>query len=51
MREVIQSKLEELEDIECGGIIPDDVVVEDTTYFGYELSKTYIGSDLEKNYT
>lgn len=51
MRETIQSKLEELEDIECGGIIPDDVVVENTTYFGYELSKNYIDSDLEKNYT
>ena len=51
MRETIQSKLEELEGIESGGIIPDDVVVEDTTYFGYELSKNYIDSDLEKNYT
>lgn len=51
MRETIQSKLEELEGIESGGLIPDDVVVENTTYFGYEISKTYIGSDLNKNYT
>lgn len=51
MREFIQNKLEELDNIECGGIIPDDVVVENTTYFGYELSKNYINSDLEKNYT
>ena len=51
MRETIQSKLDELQDIESGAIIPDDVVVENTTYFGYELSKNYISSDLEKNYT
>lgn len=51
MRETIQSKLEELENIDSGKIIPDDIVVENTTYFGYELSKNYIGSDLNKNYT
>ena len=51
MRETIQSKLDELEDIDSGKIIPDDIVVEGTTYFGYELSKNYIGSDLERNYT
>lgn len=51
MRELIQEKLEEIEDITSGGIISDDIVEEDTTYFGYELSKTYMGSDLEKNYT
>ena len=51
MRETIQEKLDELEDIVSGAIISDDIVEEDTTYFGYELSKTYMGSDLEKNYT
>lgn len=51
MRETIQSKLEELEDIESGKIIPDNIVVEGTTYFGYELSKNYMGSDLNKNHT
>lgn len=51
MRETIQSKLNELTNIESGKIIPDDVVVENTTYFGYELSRNYINSDLEKNYT
>ena len=51
MRETIQSKLNELSNIECGKIVPDDVIVENTTYFGYDLSKNYIGSDLEKNRT
>lgn len=51
MRETIQEKLDELQDIVSGGIVSDDIVEENTTYFGYELSKTYMGSDLEKNYT
>ena len=51
MRETIQSKLEEITTIESGKIIPDDIVVENTTYFGYELSKNYMGSDQDKNYT
>ena len=51
MRETIQSKLEELEDIDSGKIITDDIVVENTTYFGYELSKNYINTDQDKNYT
>lgn len=51
MRETIQSKLEEITTIESGKIIPDDIVVENTTYFGYELSNNYMDSDLNKNYT
>lgn len=51
MRETIQSKLEELENIDSGKIVPDDIVVENTTYFGYELSKNYINTDQDKNYT
>lgn len=51
MRETIQSKLEEIENLESGKIIPDDIIVENTTYFGYDLSRNYIDSDLEKNRT
>ena len=56
MRVTIQSKLEELNNepyfyIEIGKVIPDDIVVEDTTYFGYEISKNYMNSDFDKNYT
>lgn len=51
MRVTIQSKLAELQDIECGKVIPDDIVIEDTTYFGYELSKNYMGSDNDRKYT
>ena len=56
MRETIQSKLEEINTqeidiIEFGKIIPDDIVVEGVTYFGYELSRNYIGTDLARKYT
>ena len=56
IRETIQSKLEEINSqetniIEFGKIIADDIVVENTTYFGYELSKNYIGTDFDKHYT
>ena len=51
MREVIQSKLNELTNIESGKIVSDDIIVENTTYFGYDLSRNYIGSDLNKNRT
>jgi len=51
MRETIQKKLQELTDIESGIIVSDDIVENNKTYFGYELSKTYLNSDFDKNYT
>lgn len=51
MRETIQSKLEEVTSVESGKIIADDVVVENTTYFGYDISKNYVNSDFDKNRT
>lgn len=51
MRETIQSKLNELEDIECGEPIADDIIEDEKTYFGYQINKSYINSDMERNYT
>lgn len=51
MRTTIQRKLNELTTISSGRIQPDDVIVENTTYFGYELSENYINSDLGKKHT
>lgn len=51
MRTTIQSKLNELTEVESGKVIPDDIVVEDTTYFGYEISQNYVGTDFDKNHT
>lgn len=50
MRTVIQTKLNEL-DIECGEPIADNVVENNKTYFGYMISKVFLNSDLDKNYT
>ena len=51
MRETIQSKLEELTSVQSGKIIADDIVVEDTTYFGYDLNTTFVNRDFDKNTT
>ena len=51
MRALIQNKLEELENIECGEIISDDIIEDDITYFGYQVNKNFINSDFEQNYT
>ena len=51
IREMIQEKLREISDLEVGIAIPDGMVEEGTTYFGYELQEIYVGSDLGKNYT
>ena len=51
MRALIQNKLEEIENIECGEIISDDIIEDNVTYFGYQVNKNYINSDFEQNYT
>lgn len=49
MREYIQSKLNELSDIEIGPFIPDGMIENKTTYFGYQLQEDYQSSDTDKN--
>lgn len=49
MREYIQSKLNELNDVDCGVFIPDNVIEDGTTYFGYTLQEDYQNSDMSKN--
>ena len=51
MRALIQNKLEELETIECGEIISDDIIEDDVTYFGYQVNKNFVNSDFDHNYT
>lgn len=51
MREVIQAKLEEIQDIEITSEMPDEVLEEGKTYFSYTLQNDYQDSDLNKNYT
>lgn len=51
IRTLIQSKLSLLSSVNCGVPIPDGMVEEGETYFGYELQETWRGSDLDKRYT
>ena len=51
MRETIQSKLEDLTSVQSGKVIADDIVVENTTYFGYTLNTNFVNRDLDKNTT
>ena len=51
MRELIQSKLEEIEGLEVTTEIPDDLIEDGKTYFSFSLQNDYQNSDLDKNYT
>ncbi|MBR4610202.1 MAG: hypothetical protein IKO38_07120 [Erysipelotrichaceae bacterium] len=51
IRTLIQSKLSELTTVDCGVPIPDGMVEDGQTYFGYELQEEYRDSDLNKRYT
>ena len=50
LRSLIQSKLEEIQDIEVSAELPDEVIEKGKTYFSYTLSRYYDGSDTDKNY-
>ena len=51
IRELIQAKLEEINDLEVTAEVPDTMLENNKTYFSYSLQKSYEGSDFEKNYT
>lgn len=51
MRTLIQSKLTKIKDIESGEIISDDIIEDDITYFGYQLQKSCIDTDMSRNCT
>lgn len=51
MREFIQEKLEELQNIEITSEIPDDLLDAEKTYFSFTLQNTFRDSDIDKNYT
>lgn len=50
MRDVIQAKLEEIEDIDVGELRSDDVLENEVTYFGYSLTSNFVDSDMDKTY-
>ena len=51
IRELIQSKLEEIQDLEATPLIPDELMEENKVYFTYSLQKSFLDSDHDKNYT
>lgn len=51
LRTLIQSKLEEIQELEVTPEIPDDMLEKDITYFSFTLQKIYNGADTDKNYT
>ncbi len=51
MRECIQTKLNELKDIESGPIVQEDIIEENTTYFGYTIREDNQNIDKDKNCT
>lgn len=51
LRELIQSKLEEIQEIEITSLIPDDLMEDGKLYFTYTLQKFFDDSDHDKNYT
>lgn len=51
MRETIQAKLEEINNIETTTEIPDNMIEEGITYFSFTLQEDYVNSDFDSNYT
>lgn len=51
IRELVQQKLEEIQDLETTSSIPDDLMELGKVYFTYTLQKFFIDKDYDKNYT
>ena len=51
IRELIQSRLNAITGLDAGVPIPDDMVEDGKTYFGYTLSEDYIDADFDRNYS
>ena len=51
MRTLIQCKLQEIDTIDSGEMISDDIIEDNVTYFGYQVNKNFKDSDFEQNYT
>ena len=51
MRTLIQGKLQEIDTIDSGEMISDDIIEDNVTYFGYQIKKNFVNSDFERNHT
>lgn len=50
IRTLIQDELNQITSVDSGVPIPDGMVEDGKTYFGYELTETYRGSDFDNRY-
>lgn len=51
MREYIQNKLDEIESVDSGDIVQEDIIELGTTYFGYSITTNFQKQDQDKNGT
>ena len=51
IRQFIQSKLNEVMDIEVGTELPDDMLIQDKVYFSYLLNNDHVDNDFDRNGT
>lgn len=51
MRETIQTKLNQLTNIEVSTEVPDDMLENLTTYFSFTFADNFVDSDMNNNYT
>lgn len=50
-RTLLQTKLEEIQDLEVSPEVTDDLLEKGKTYFSYTLQKTFENSDTDGNFT
>ena len=50
LRSLVQSTLEEIQDIEVSAELPDEVIEENKTYFSYSLRRNFVSSDNDANF-
>lgn len=50
-RNLLQSKLNEIEDLESTPELDNEVLEKGVNYFSYSLAKNYVNSDTDRNYT
>ena len=51
LRTLIQETLEEISYVSSGVPMPDELIEDGRTYFGYSLTQDYIDSDFDRNYS
>lgn len=51
IREILQTELNKIKNLESGEPIADDIIEDDKFYFGYQLQEVFNESNLDLNYS